>query len=707
MAQWQELCRLDAAFQAEVSRLYEKRFPRHIRHHLSVWIENQDWYSASLNEQKARTCFNSLLVYLAEEWRGHIRDNNILQGPDLIGIKDYIMNTFENQPKNLAAILFECLAEEKKILHSAQGTRPIPLDIQITELKMFLEVINGIMKRLHENSNSNHGEQQHPQDVGEHPNFIVQTKQSVLKQIHSVLETAKDVVERLTLVELPEWKRRQQMACIGKPVDTSLDQLQNWFTNVTEVLQQIKRHLSKLLNPEVNNNGPVHPVAELNTFTQSLLTHIVSNALVVEQQPVMSNMPSIEQPLIIKTKGRFTVKLRFLVNLPEFQYRLKVKPVFDKDVAEKNTLKGFRRFNFKDDLSKVVDLNTAGDGLVAEFDMIIQESQKRALGSNESCLSVPEELHVIKFVTEYQRVQIEASSLPVVVISGDSQFASAWASVLWYNYSNSGPMALSFFCNPPPLPWWELADILSWQFLSIGKRPLDKKQLSMLRGKFVEDADGFVHWKTFSLSPRKTSVWFWLAGILDLIKKHLLELWRNGLIMGFVSRKELMNLLKDKKTGTFLLRFSETNQDGAISFSWVEHKNGEAEVHSIKPYKKVELETTPLPDLIYNYGIQIQGCVTKNPLLYLYPDKDRDTAFGAYYTPSETQQPGTGYLGRKLIPVTNMPTPPPSPPPDRAMVDVPPSMDNMPGAHSSRMELLNDMFFSVLPEEFVGDFISP
>lgn len=45
--------------------------------------------------------------------------------------------------------------------------------------------------------------------------------------------------------------------------------------------------------------------------------------------------------------------------------------------------------------------------------------------------------------------------------------------------------------------------------------------------------------------------------------------------MGFVSKEMERALLKDRKPGTFLLRFSESHL-GGITFTWVEHKdNGE------------------------------------------------------------------------------------------------------------------------------------
>lgn len=45
-------------------------------------------------------------------------------------------------------------------------------------------------------------------------------------------------------------------------------------------------------------------------------------------------------------------------------------------------------------------------------------------------------------------------------------------------------------------------------------------------------------------------------------------------IMGFVSRNRTSVLLQDKPSGTFLIRFSESIRDGAITFSWVDHSGG-------------------------------------------------------------------------------------------------------------------------------------
>eukprot|EP00064_Thunnus_orientalis_P017473 superscaffoldBa00003720_g17556 len=484
MAQWQELLRLDSALQGQVSRLYERKFPREIRHCLSVWIESQDCCSRPTMEQTWTELYKNV-----EELRRQTSDvkKEIKALEALNENLDHIQKTWQSE---------------------------VEQHVGLAESRAFVE--DECLKRA---------------------NFIIRTKQMVLQQILNILNLAKQVVETLTAVELPEWKHRQQMSCIGSPADTSLDHLQKWFTTVAEVLQQIHQELQKLQDQSkkynITDDSNLPGLPDIEKFTLSLYKELLTKALVVEKQPIMSSLPN--RPLILKTRVRFAVTVRFLANLPEFKCRLQVKPVFDK----------FRCFDFTVDNSKVLDVDAPEGGLVAEF-----------------------------------------------------------------GHMNEG-------------------------------------------------------------------AWIWIDGILDLIKRHLVDFWKDGSIMGFVSREKTKSLLKEKPAGTFLLRFSESIIDGAITFSWVDHSNGEAYVHSVEPYTKKEMLVDTLPYIIYNYSLKVKGNKTRNPLLYLYPDIDKDTAFRRYYSSSSmtTFEEINGYVRKIRGHQSDDPTPPPSPPQEPLSMDTDTDVD--------------------------------
>ncbi|XP_021234755.1 signal transducer and activator of transcription 2 [Numida meleagris] len=128
------------------------------------------------------------------------------------------------------------------------------------------------------------------------------------------------------------------------------------------------------------------------------------------------------------------------------------------------------------------------------------------------------------------------------------------------------------------------------------------------------------------------SFWAWLDGILALLHDHLKQLWKDGLILGFVSRKQEKKLLKVKRTGTFLIRFSESVL-GGVTCTWVEHpENGPPAFRAVVPYTAAELASLALPDIIRDYQLLAEENIPENPLLFLYPDTARDEAFGPYYS---------------------------------------------------------------------------
>ncbi|XP_056093748.1 signal transducer and activator of transcription 1-like, partial [Rhinichthys klamathensis goyatoka] len=471
----------------------------------------------------------------------------------------------------------------------------------------------------------------------------------VIKEMANVLTLAEQIQLTLISDELPEWKKRQQMACMGGPPNPCLDQLQSWFTVVAECLQQIRQKVQELVQKFTYNNDPLTlRKSQLDEQALSLFKNLISNSLVVERQPCMRTHP--QRPLVLKMGVQFTVKIRLLVKLPELNCQPKVKISIDKGFSEMDTVKGFRNFLLLTNHIKVMNLDESSRCLAAEFPYLVLNEKRPSNRTNERSLSltVYEELHLISFDTQLILpdlcIDLLITCLPVVLINGFHMLASAWGSILWYNMLCSEPHNLTFFLNPPPVKWEQLSKVISWQFSSVTKRALNSEQLRTLADKLLghetqDDPEGLVHWKTlFSMSSSLDvesggSLLHWIYEHLQLTKSYVLSIWNDGYIMGFLSQEREKALLIDKLPGTFLLRFSESCRGGGITITWVEHsQDGEPGVHSTKPYTRADMNRIPLPNLIRDYTVTAGEEDPVNPLVYLYPDIPRDVAFGRYYT---------------------------------------------------------------------------
>uniref|UniRef100_A0A673YG21 Signal transducer and activator of transcription n=1 Tax=Salmo trutta TaxID=8032 RepID=A0A673YG21_SALTR len=642
MAQWFQLQQLDSKYLEQVDQLYDDTFPMEIRQYLSAWIESHDWDMVATSVSLAAVRFHDLLAQLDIQYSRFALENNFLLQHNIRKIKRNLQDHFQEYPLQMAMIICNCLKEEKKILASIikkelQAVRKEIREEEIVIRKMFIKL-----------------------------NI---TRGVVVNQISDILCLAEQIQFNLVTVEVPEWKHRQQIACIGGPPNACLDQLQIWFTAVAEGLQQVRQQLKKLQELEQKYTYENDPITQgksaLEERALTLFKYLIVNSIVVERQPCMPTHP--QRPMVLKTGLQFTVKIRLLVKLQEFNYQLKVKAVFDK----------VRKFNILGTNTKVMNMEESNGSLAAEFRHLqLKEQKVTGNRSNEGPLIVTEELHSISFETQLcqpgLQVELETMSLPIVVISNISQLPSAWASVMWYNMLTSEFKNLSFFLSPPQATWSQLSNVLSWQFSSITKRGLNDEQLSMLGDKLLGreaagNPNGLIPWTKFckqNVNEKSFPFWLWIEGILDLIKRHLLCLWNDGCIMGFVSKEREKALLKDKEPGTFLLRFSESSREGAITFTWVEGSNNGVYVHfhAVEPYTKKELAAVSFPDILRNYKVMAAENIPENPLLYLYPNIPKDSAFTRYYSrPTEAAEPmelesasEAGYIQTELISVSEV-----------------------------------------------------
>ncbi|MEQ2231600.1 Signal transducer and activator of transcription 1-alpha/beta, partial [Ilyodon furcidens] len=665
--------------------------------------------TVAVQDSLATIRFHDLLAQLDDQHSRFALESNFLQQHNFRKIKRNLQDRFQEDPVTMAMIISRNLKEEQKILACAkeseqegEGTvsamvvEKQKLDNKVKDLKDKVQFLDQLLKNLEDlqdeydfkmNTLKNRENELNGISVKEleREKFntarmcieLKQKRHDVVSFLTELLNLTQSLIQDLISEELPEWKQRQQIACIGGPPNACMDQLQNWFTAVAEALQQARQHLKKMLELEQKFTYENDPISQKKTHLENraleLLKNLLSNSLVVERQPCMPTHP--QRPLVLKTGVQFTVKLRFLVKLQEFNYQLKVKAMFDKDVTEK---KGFRKFNVLGTNTKVMNMEESNGSLAAEFRHLQLKEQKLAGNrTNEGPLIVTEELHSLSFESELHLnqsglyIKLEAMALPLVVISNVCQLPSGWASILWYNMLTTEPKNLKFFLSPPAAKWSQLSEVLSWQFSSVTKRGLNQEQLNMLADKLLgakaqRNPDGFIPWTKFCKSANEKAFpfWLWIEGILDLIKRHLLCLWNDGCIMGFISKEREKGLLSDKCPGTFLLRFSESSKEGAITFTWIEHDVHDKPVyHSVEPYTKKELSAVSLPDIIRTYKVMAVENIPENPLRFLYPDIPKDKAFGKYYPkPSETEEPmdlenteKRGYMKTELISISEVP----------------------------------------------------
>uniref|UniRef100_A0A8C1CRU7 Signal transducer and activator of transcription 1a n=1 Tax=Cyprinus carpio carpio TaxID=630221 RepID=A0A8C1CRU7_CYPCA len=689
MSQWLELQQLDSKFLEQVDQLYDDSFPMAIRQYLSSWIESHDWdHVANVeNESLATVRFHDLLTQLDHQHSRFAMEKDFLNQHNIRKIKRNLQVLFQDDPVSMAMIISRNLSEERKILAAAQVSenrtestqndmiveKHREMDGRVKDIKMKVQDTEQTIKNLEDQQDEYDFKSKTLQSREElngtiskedlnrerltiHAMFVKlnETRTKVISQMSEVLNNMDPVVFELISTELAEWRCRQQMACIGGLTNVCLDQLQNWFTSLGESLLQLRQQLKKLLELEQKFTYENDPItlskSTLEDRIMLNLKNLITNSLVVERQPCMPTQ--LQRPLVLKTGVLFTLKLRLLIKLQEFNHTVRVKVQFDKDIVEKR--KGFRMFNILGTAMKVMNMEES-NGMAAEFllNLVEQHLKNSLLNIGQGPLIVTEELHSITFEAELcwsgMVMNFETTSLPIVVISNVSQLPSGWASIMWYNMLTSEPKNLSFFVTPPSATWGHLAEVLSWQFSSITKRGLNQEQLSMLGTKLlgpkaVMDPEAQIPWNRFckSGSEKNFTFWLWIEGILDLIKRHLLSLWDDG-----------NNILYGSSWSRWLITWTTL-----VCLTTLD----KPQIRSVEPYTKKELSAVSLPDIIRNYRVMAADNVPENPLRFLFPNIPKDEAFKKYYSkPTDKQEPmdvdkklHEGYISTTLISISEM-----------------------------------------------------
>jgi hypothetical protein len=161
-------------------------------------------------------------------------------------------------------------------------------------------------------------------------------------------------------------------------------------------------------------------------------------------------------------------------------------------------------------------------------------------------------------------------SSPVIVITNTNQQIDAMATIFWD--SAFSDLHRVPFDEPKSVRWSLLAEALSMIFEYKTGRGLTPENLHFLCEKilrtslpFPVPSDTSVTRAQFcknlmlgSLSiDNNFSFWKWFYKELELVQEQLKDQWKDGLIIGFISKHNIDRNLINSPPGTFLLRFSE------------------------------------------------------------------------------------------------------------------------------------------------------
>ncbi|XP_037534813.1 signal transducer and activator of transcription 2 [Nematolebias whitei] len=691
MALWDKLRQLPTGYKQQLHELYDRDgLPMDVRHYLSAWIEKQEWKRAARDYNLAMVLFQVLLEKLDIQHSRFVQEESFLQQHNIRRYKQNFQR-YQDEPCALASRILWFLEKEKEILDNAELDQQVQLlhveqeamemscqqdlERKMAGLRNDVQCLEHTVICLEEQQDEfDFKFQTHKMEVfvdealkneqlrniQKLVNNLNECRKTTLSDLKKLLDRAEDLINLLVNKELVDWQRRQQKACIGALENICLDQLEKWFTSVAVCLFQVREFLNKLeeLVGKVSYDGdPVKAQKPaLQRRADTLLEDLLKSSFVVETQP---SMPQGKGPLVLRTSVQFSVKTRLLVKFPELNHSMKVDVSMAREVPH---VKGYRRFNVLGTKSKALNMaESHSGGMVADFRHLSLKEQKSGgggKGANDISLSVTEELHIIHFNTVFElkgfSVDLQASSLPVVIISNSSQQQSAWASILWFSMLSQDSKDVMFFANVPAAPWPQFGEMMSWQFLSATKKGLDDAQLEMIALKLFGKQQNYdvciVPWSKFTKENSPDTFWVWFDGILVMVKTYLEDLWRENLIMGFVSKGKEKSLLKKKQRGTFLLRFSES-VIGGITFSWVEiTPTGVPDIKTVQPFTKADLSQIPFCEIIRNFQILEANNVPENPLLYLYPNTPKDKAFGKYYSEKTgDDSPYIKYIKTKLV----------------------------------------------------------
>lgn len=495
-------------------------------------------------------------------------------------------------------------------------------------------------------------------------NNLLQSRKEVKQTYTVIIKELHDIQVKILDEELMGWKRRQQLSFNGGHLDKEeLSLLQDWCELLAIQVWTIRKHIKviSILQAQVHIEcpaGTVDLLPQIDADITTMLSSLVTSTFIVETQP----------PQVLKKEARFSTGVRILVG-GALNLQMNAPTVTATIISEHQAKRllvhkdmDVKRESCGEILNNAGNMDYSQDSRPEHYGSLsihfrnmqlkrIRRSDKR--GGETVC----EEKFCILFQSNFNvggpdlRCEVWMLSLPVVVTVHGNQECHAMGTILWDNaFCEPGRDP---FVVPDAVPWPQLADQLSLKFHQATGRGLTKENLDYLASKIFNvqgvkpDFSGKkISWAQFNKEPLKErafTLWEWFHAVLKLTKEYVKGPWVDGNIIGFISKWDAQEYLKEKCNNTFLLRFSDS-ECGCISVAWIDmvdptKQTLERDVWNLSPYGAKDFQVRALGDRLKDL---------KN-LIYLYPNIPKDVAFSKYYTAAEAgEKLRNGYVASEL-----------------------------------------------------------
>ncbi|XP_055847354.1 signal transducer and transcription activator isoform X4 [Episyrphus balteatus] len=463
-------------------------------------------------------------------------------------------------------------------------------------------------------------------------NVLVMQLKNIVSEYEVLHKSAIDV-------ELKNWQRQQALAGNGAPLNDNLNQIQSCIELLVEIICKLAQLVDIMRKSTTVDGG----LDELHQRIRMQQEYLILSAFIVEKQP----------PQVMKTNTRFAAAVRWLVG-PQLGINMNSPNIeciiLSEAQAQRHCTQ--RQMSEATPHSSGEILNNVGTMEYQQQSRIFSASfrnmqlKKIKRAEKKGTESVMDEKFALLFYTSVivndYRIRVWTLSLPVVVIVHGNQEPQSWATITWDNAFSE--IVREPFQVPDRVSWARLADALYTKYLSAtGRGPTEENKNflyeKLFRNEYMMDQKDNISWTQFCKEPlpdRTFTFWDWFFSTMKLTKDQLVGPWKADLIVGFINKRTTEDILRRCAPGTFLLRFSDSEL-GGITVAFVRE---DGNVYMLAPWTAKDLNVRGLADRIQDLEM----------LKYVYPNnKNKDEAFGEFYSRTEEQGTKDGYVRNVII----------------------------------------------------------